>query len=220
MARWNGDPALLAVLFGLLIVALRRRDTGRSFYWGWAVLVLLFVSPLCALTSSLFAARTVHHLLLTAIAAPLLVAGWRPRFGGSAPLWALLHALIFWFWHAPSAYSAALSSDLVYWMMQASLLGSAIGLWASLRRSSAPLAVAVLLATMVQMGLLGALLTLAAAPVYQPHFVTTAAWGLSPIEDQQIAGLLMWVPGAGLYLAAALGTGWRLLAPPAQGVKA
>jgi len=56
----------------------------------------------------------------------------------------------------------------------------------------------------VQMGLLGALLTFAEHPLYAPHLATTLAWGLTPLEDQQAAGLIMWAPAAALYLAGAL----------------
>jgi len=72
------------------------------------------------------------------------------------------------------------------------------------RRASAPAAVAALLIAMVAMGLLGALLTFTGEPVYAPHFLTTAAWGLTPLADQQAAGLIMWAPAAAVYLAAAL----------------
>jgi putative membrane protein len=64
--------------------------------------------------------------------------------------------------------------------------------------------VAALLATTVLMGLLGALLTFAPVALYAPHTLTTAAWGLTPLEDQQTAGLIMWIPAAGVYLASAL----------------
>jgi putative membrane protein len=57
---------------------------------------------------------------------------------------------------------------------------------------------------MVQMGMLGALLVFAEAPVYAPHALTTAAWGLTQLQDQQLAGLTMWAPAAGIYLVAAL----------------
>ena len=57
-----------------------------------------------------------------------------------------------------------------------------------------------LLATMVQMGLLGALIVFAGRPLYAPHWFSAPAWGLSPLEDQQIAGLVMWVAGSGAYL--------------------
>jgi putative membrane protein len=88
-----------------------------------------------------------------------------------------------------------------------------MGLWAAIGRASAPSGVAALLATMVQMGLLGALITFAGSALYAPHLLTTQGWGLSPIEDQQLAGLIMWAPGSALYLFAALLIGWRLLSP-------
>jgi putative membrane protein len=57
---------------------------------------------------------------------------------------------------------------------------------------------------MVAMGVLGALITLATRPLYAPHQLGPWLWGLTPLEDQQIAGLIMWAPAAGIYLAAAL----------------
>jgi len=69
------------------------------------------------------------------------------------------------------------------------------------------------------MGLLGALITFAGTPLYAPHAVSTLAWGLTPLEDQQLAGLVMWAPAAALYLAAALWRGWHMLAPPAAAAR-
>ena len=97
--------------------------------------------------------------------------------------------------------------------MQASLLGSALGFWNAVRLAPIPGAIVALLATMVQMGLLGALLTFAGSPLYAPHFATTAAWGLGPLEDQQLAGLIMWAPAAAVYLAAAVGVLAGVLRP-------
>ena len=214
-ARWNGDPLLLIGLAALALWAWRA-GVGSRFWLGFGLLLLLFVSPPCALSSALFSARVVHHVLLTGVAAPLLVLGL-PRLvvPGAPALWAAGHALAFWFWHAPDAYAAALSSDGAYWAMQIVLLGSAGGFWAALRRASPPLAIGLLLAMMVQMGLLGALITFAGTPLYVPHYVSTLAWGLTPLEDQQLAGLIMWAPAALLYLGAALVAGWRLLGPRA-----
>jgi len=128
----------------------------------------------------------------------------RSRLPGSLALWTGLQAAAFWFWHAPGPYSQALSSDLIYWVMQLTILGTAVGFWAALRHASGPSSIAALLVSTVQMGLLGALITFAGAPFYAPHFLTTEAWGLTPLEDQQLAGLIMWAPSAALYLAAAL----------------
>ncbi len=219
LARWNGDPLLL---LGLALVAYLawRRDAAPAFWAGMALLVLLFVSPLCALSSALFSVRVAHHVILTAVAAPLLLWGL-PRLivSGSAALWAAGHILLFWVWHAPAPYVAALSNDLIFWTMQLSLLASAMTFWGALRRASSPTAILLLLAMMVQMGLLGALITFAGTPLYAPHAVSTLAWGLTPLEDQQLAGLIMWAPAATLYLAAALWRGWHMLAPPAAATR-
>jgi putative membrane protein len=136
-----------------------------------------------------------------------------PRIPGGVAPWAAAHAVAFWLWHTPPAYAAALSSDALFWAMQISLILTAIGLWSAVRRAAMPVAIMGLLATMVQMGLLGALLTFAGHAHYAPHFTSTLAWGIAPVEDQQLAGLMLWAPGSALYLFAALAIGWRALAP-------
>ncbi len=224
LGRWNFDPWLLAALaIGAGAYAFVSRDAGREqrlgFSAAWLILILLFVSPLCALSSALFSIRVAHHLLLAVAAAPLLVLAF-PRPAGARTnltLWTGVQAITFWVWHSPPAYAAALSSDLLYWTMQASLLGSAILFWSAVRRAAPAAGVAALLVSMVQMGLLGGLITFAPQPLYAPHFLTTSPWGFSPLEDQQIAGLVMWVPAAGAYLGAALYLLWRYLgADPAR----
>ena len=207
LSQWNLDPVLL----GVLLLAgwwASRRNASPQMWLALGGLAILFLSPLCALSSALFWVRVAHHVVLTAVIAPLLISVMPRRMGG-AWLWAAGHALVFWFWHAPDAYAAALSSSLLFWMMQLSLLLSACALWAAVSRASGPVGVAALLATTLQMGLLGALLTFAGTPLYVPHYATTITWGLSPLEDQQLAGLIMWVVGSGLYLGAAMRIGWR-----------
>ncbi len=215
--RWNLDPVLILLLVAVTaVIGLRLQGQRRALgLAAMAVLAIGFVSPLCALSSALFSARTVHHVLLVAVAAPLLAGALPGRFRGLV-LATATQALVFWGWHAPAAYAAALSSDLVYWIMQASLLASAVWFWGAARAASAPAAVVALLAAMLAMGLLGAVLTFAGQAVYEPHAYSTLAWGLTPLEDQQAAGLIMWAPAAALYLAAAL---WRLgglLGPDAE----
>lgn len=222
MARWNADPVLLAALAAAGLAYWRASahfpERRPRFALAMALALLLFVSPFCALTSALFSARAVHHVLLAGLLAPLIVAAIpaaRLRPAGGIAAWTAAQAVIFWLWHAPPAYGWALSGHGGYWLMQLSLLGAAIGFWAALRRATMPGAVAALLATMVQMGLLGALITFAGAPLYAPHYLTTAAWGLTPLEDQQTAGLVMWAPAAGAYLAAAMAVAWRWIGPEA-----
>ena len=128
-------------------------------------------------------------------------------------------AAIFWIWHSPVFYDETLHSNLVYWLMHATTVAAALALWMAVFNSSAPLAFLILFVTGVQMSLLGALLTFAAVPLFAVHEFTTAAWGLTWLEDQQLGGLLMWVP-AGLlltvYSALAFGAALRLDAPVAS----
>ncbi len=58
--------------------------------------------------------------------------------------------------------------------------------------------------TAVHTGILGALLTFSSRPWYSPYLRTTEAWGYTPLEDQQLGGLIMWVPASLVYLAAGL----------------
>ena len=84
---------------------------------------VVFVSPLCALSSALFSARVLHHVLLIAAVAPLLALAFPLRRLGSPPLAALVgvHAVILWLWHAPGPYAWGLASVPAYWLMQISL---------------------------------------------------------------------------------------------------
>lgn len=217
--RWTLDPVLLACLglVPLLYVLACRRvpaapDDGRRdlYFWlGWGTLLVAFVSPLCALSAALFSARVAHHVLLVAVAAPFLALAnpYRAKMNLPHPgLWLFVHAAALWFWHAPMPYEWALRSDALYWLMQGTLLLTAILFWASVfgdprRAMAAPL---VLLAAMMQMGLLGALITFAPRPLYQAHFLSTEPFGITALADQQLAGLIMWVPGALPYLIASL----------------
>jgi putative membrane protein len=214
LAQWNFDPLLLCAMAVTVLLWRRRpreRQSDLAASASLALTLLLFVSPLCALGSALFTARVVHHVLLAAVLAPLLAVALRPhaRIRGSLTANVAVQTLVFWAWHAPSPYSAAMSNDALFWLMQLTITASALGFWSAVLRAEAPAAAAGLLATMVQMGVLGALITFAPRALYPPHLETTAAWGLSPLEDQQIAGLFMWAPAAAIYLMAALAILYR-----------
>ncbi len=206
LAYWNLDPWLIGALaVGLAVVLRLATPSRRSLVLiAFALMALLFVSPLCRLSSALFSVRAGHHLLLVALVAPLLAYSQPMRRVGPLVLASAAHLTLFWLWHAPQAYDFALSHNAAFWLMQLSLLGSGVWFWSALRAASAPAAVAALLAVMVGMGLLGALITFAGAPLYGPHLLTTYAWGMAPLQDQQLAGLIMWAPGAFAYLAAAV----------------
>lgn len=129
--------------------------------------------------------------------------------GLTAPFTAwLLHAIILWGWHVPFLFQATLTSAWVHAAQHASFLGSALLFWWSLfyARSSVSYGAGVLylFTTAIHTSALGALLTFAGAPWYPAYARTVPAWGLTAIEDQQIGGLIMWVPGGLVYTAAGL----------------
>ncbi|MBB3860639.1 putative membrane protein [Novosphingobium hassiacum] len=217
LARWNFDPVLIIVAIALLGLGWWKHPaTLRSQSCATALFAVIFISPLCALGSALFSIRAVHHLLLTLALAPLLVAAIGERAStfrpGLVPT-TVVQAGVFWAWHFNPLYELALSNDAVFWAMQASITLSAMAWWLALGRAASLVAAASTLATTIQMGLLGALLVFAGRPFYAPHWFSTQVWGLSPIEDQQIAGLVIWVLGSGAYLAIASALIFRALTP-------
>jgi putative membrane protein len=221
-ATWNTHPILLAVLLlgtGFAISGWRR--DGAWPLAGWAMLAVALVSPICSLSVALFSVRVTQHLIVVLGAAPLLaMAAMRLRLvargGVFAP--ALAFAVLLWLWHLPGPYAATFAGDgIAYWLMHLSLVVSATWFWAGLIRHGPgrPLATAVAaLATAIQMGVLGALLTFAPRPLYAVHAPdVTLPWGFAPLEDQQLGGLLMWVPG-GLLFVLVLGAGLAMALRP------
>lgn len=126
-----------------------------------------------------------------------------------AVLW-LLHAATLWFWHAAVPYDAALGNQLLHAAEHASFLVTAWLFWQvvigtrSPERVSNGLGVLLIFAMSMQSVLLSVLLTFARAPWYSGYSTTTTPWGLSPLADQQLAGVIMWIPAGVVYLGAAL----------------
>jgi putative membrane protein len=137
---------------------------------------------------------------------PAVAAGWRALTGPLAA-W-LLHALALWLWHVPAFFDAALHSEPLHVLQHLSFLASALLFWWAVlggdRRVASGVAMALLFTTMLHTGILGALLTLAPTPWYPWYADTSAALGFDPLEDQQLGGLVMWVPGGLAYLVAGL----------------
>lgn len=120
-----------------------------------------------------------------------------------------LHATALWVWHLPGAYQATLRSDVVHSLQHASFFATALLFWwtilgANRGELARGRAVLYLFLTALQTGALGALLTFAPSLWYPAYATTTRSWGLSPLDDQQLGGLIMWIPGSIAYLIAAL----------------
>lgn len=205
LAAWNLDPALIVPLAAVMAVGVWRlraagdRRRNRAFGVATGVAVLAFLSPLCALTVALFGARGLHHLLLIFALAPALALAFPlRRVGAGAALVALSAAL--WLWHVPAVYALAWDHRLVYWALQGALILPAWAFWSALlhgaRGIGARLGAGLQLAALAgQMGLIGAILTFAPRALYPEHLALAERFGLSALADQQLAGLVMWVPG-------------------------
>jgi putative membrane protein len=120
-----------------------------------------------------------------------------------------LHAIAIWLWHAPPLFEATLRSELIHTLQHLSFLGTGLLFWWALLRGRTgrlgrPAAVLYLFTTSVHTTVLGALLTFSSRPWYSLYGSSTEVWGLTPVEDQQLAGLIMWVPAGLAYLTAAL----------------
>jgi putative membrane protein len=120
-----------------------------------------------------------------------------------------IHAVVLWAWHIPSAFEATVVSDLAHSLQHAGFLGSALLFWWALLqgRDSAlgsGKAVLYVFSTGVHSALLGALLTFSPFVWYPVYKGRTEPWGLTPLEDQQIGGLIMWVPSGLVFVAAGL----------------
>jgi cytochrome c oxidase assembly factor CtaG len=134
-----------------------------------------------------------------------------------------LHAVAIWAWHVPALFEAALRDPGVHTLQHASFLVTALFFWwavfgGALRRADGR-SVASLFTTMMHSGALGALLTFAPTVWYE-HYRLLEGGMLTPLEDQQLGGLVMWGPGGLAYLLAALAlVGAWLRRRPARGLR-
>jgi putative membrane protein len=123
--------------------------------------------------------------------------------------WAL-HALALWAWHIPAAFDAALENEALHILQHTTFLGTALFFWWAVLghdprgRYGPGHSAAYLFTTMMHTSALGALLSLAPTPWYAPYVPLTGALGFDPVDDQQLGGLVMWVPAALAYVVAAL----------------
>ena len=223
---WSGRAALAVMLpVGAVLYARGRRRLGERWpirrtaaaACGAVAVGVALLSPLDAWAETNVAAHMVQHTVLILIAAPLLALGrplavmaavlphaprlarilGRPRPG----LACAAHGVALWLWHLPPFYDLTLTEPVVHAIAHATLLGTAVFLWWSVSRGRARISGALwLFVTAFHAGGLGALMALSTRPWF--HEAT--------LEQQQLAGLVMWVPAGGLLTAIALAllAGW------------
>ena len=213
ISRWQavaaaGGSAALAVALLSPLAALS--EALFSAHMAQHLLLMLAAAPLLVLGNPRVAVPWALR------AWPSLV-GWGRswafrRLGGllTLPLvvWGL-HSAALWAWHAPVLYQAALQDDLVHALEHSSLLGTALTFWwvaihpGRHGRLGYGASILLLFTLGLQGSLLGTLMTFSRQPWYPAYQDSVAAWHLTPLADQQLAGLLMWLPSGIVYLLAA-----------------
>jgi putative membrane protein len=120
----------------------------------------------------------------------------------------LLHALALWIWHAPPLFDAVLTNRGIHDLQHVTFLVTALLFWSALlharARATQGAAILYLFTTTVHSSVLGALITFGSQPWYRNYLQTAPQWGLTALEDQQLGGLIMWVPASFVYVGIAL----------------
>jgi putative membrane protein len=209
-----------------------RRDAA-VFGLGWLTLAGALISPLHEAGENSFTMHMIEHELIMLVAALLIVAGrpgavflWAlpsglRRLAGStarAPAWSTLgdpivatalQAAAVCAWHAPALFDRALRSEAWHVAQHLSFVATALLFWWAMTNGPAGrhgygVSAVCLFVTSLIGGALGALMSFSASPWYQGYAALgMTPSGLTPAEDQQLAGLIMWIPGGTVHLAAA-----------------
>jgi putative membrane protein len=214
----------VALLGGLYLYGIRRgppveRWRPLCFFGGLAVVLAALNGPIHDLSDRyLFWVHMAQHLLLTLVFPPLLIAGlpgWlieralrrnvgmavgklltHPVFAGA------LFSVVLLVWHTEAAYDLMMRDHSVHVVTHLMFMAAAVLLWwpvlsptPALPRLSPGMGMLYLFLVQIPMQLLGAIVTFADRPLYTWYVAAPRTWGLSPLDDQKLGGLLMWIPG-------------------------
>jgi putative membrane protein len=191
-------------------------------------LLLLFVTlngPLHDLSDFyLFSAHMVQHLILTLVIPPLLIVGTpgamlRPllRHRGVAALarrvttvgacFALFN-LVLAAWHLPPLYNLALAHHPIHILQHLTFLAASVLMWwpllsplPELPRASYPAQMLYCFLMVIPMSIVSIYIAMADTLLYPAYATAPRLWGISPMEDQQYGGLIMWIPGGVFFYA-------------------
>ena len=231
LSAWTWNPLALigaaAALIGYLVAF---RMTPRIGWFLLALIIFLFtlLSPINALADGyLFSAHMLQHILLLLIVPALLLVSlprsfslaWRPRILAHPLAGWMAGVGAMWFWHWPTLCNAAVTSRPIHAVQTVSLLLLGTLFWSQViapreeERLSPPGSVLYLFSACVTCSALGIILTfspVSVCPIYMmpaadPLGISTtirSGWAMTPEKDQQIGGLLMWVPMCFIYLGA------------------
>ena len=191
-----------------------------AFFVALAIVFVTLNGPLHDLSDFyLFSAHMLQHLVLTLIVPPMLILatpGWmlRPllRNRWVAALARVLTKpascfLIFngvlAFWHLPPMYNLALANHPVHILQHLMFIAAAVFMWwpltsqlPELPRASYPAQMMYCFLLTVPMGVIAIFISMADDLLYPSYAVAPRIWHMSPMQDQQYGGLIMWIPGA------------------------
>ncbi len=206
-----------------------------AFVSSQTVLFLVLLPPLSEISSSLFSAHMLQHVVLMLVGAPLFAYSspqnlllfalpgrsrerldhiWshahrlRRVFSFASKRWItwMLFGGVLWIWHFPILYELALQNSALHAFEHLCLFGSSALFWWTITRHRSYTRAALgpslfyVLTTAAHMGILGALFSFASAPVYRVYSLSTPIRGWRALEDQQLAGLIMWIVGASAFV--------------------
>jgi putative membrane protein len=212
-----------------------------AYLGGLAIVWIALMSPIDVLAGQFFFMHMIQHLLLVMIAPPLLLIadpmpimmwGLPPglrrevgrALGPGARFRRLVHGVttpgLVWLafvavlvgWHDPSAYEAALRSDLVHDVEHLSFFITAMLFWWHVigaaphihKRLSPGIRLGYVLSVVPPTMLTGIVLSFASEPIYPYYTSVPRLWGMPLLQDQMLGGVLMWIPGSMMYIIAAL----------------
>jgi putative membrane protein len=204
-----------ALGLGSLLIALDSpiHELGEQLFWVHMTqheILMLISAPLLVLGRPLVAFLWALPQAWRGAAASVgrfrtIKKGWE---FASAPLTAwLVSGLALWIWHIPFLFDQTLHSDWIHAAQHTTFLVTALIFWWPLvNRTSLGYGggLVYVFTTILHTSVLGALLTFALHPWYSSYVLTAPAWHLSALEDQQIGGLIMWIPAGTLLLIVAL----------------
>ena len=224
---WSFAAALLAILVALVSPVDALGSALFSAHMVQHLLLMMVAAPLMVLGDPMTA-----FLWALPTGARHAVAAWWMRRRALRGTWRVLsqpivawtlHVVALWAWHLPSLYDRAVADGPLHVLEHATFFLTALLFWwvpfrPHGRRLGAGPSLLYLFAAALQSTILGAVLALARHPLYVAHLSATRAWGLTPLEDQQLAGLWMWVPAGLVYLVALVPLAMRVLRRRDNGV--
>jgi cytochrome c oxidase assembly factor CtaG len=215
LKRWEASAFALGWLTLIIALVSPLHPWGRVLFSAHMTqheILMLLSAPLLVLGRPLIVflfalpqqwSRTIAH----ATHIPAWQATWRV-LSNPFVAWAI-HAVALWIWHVPAFFQATIDNDVVHTFQHTSFLGSALLFWYAVIHgkhhvSGYGMAVLYMFTTALHSSILGALITFTKTIWYPAYEHTTQSWGLTPLEDQQLGGLIMWIPAGLVYIFAGL----------------